>query len=75
MKRTTLYLPDDLKESLERLAAEQGRSEADLMRSALRKAVEMAPDPAPSLPLSSRGLGDATVARRVNELLDGFGER
>ena len=32
MKRTTIYLPDDLKEALERTAAAEGRSEAEVVR-------------------------------------------
>jgi len=35
VKRTTVYLPDELKAALERTAAAQGRSEAEVIRSAL----------------------------------------
>ena len=38
MRRTTLYLPDDLKEALQRTAAAEGRSEAEVVRSALATA-------------------------------------
>jgi hypothetical protein len=31
MKRTTIYLPDELKAALERTAAAEGRSEADVV--------------------------------------------
>jgi hypothetical protein len=75
MKKTTLYFPEDLRASLERLSAEQGRSEAEIIRQALRSAVDKAAPPKPRLPLTTRGLGDPSVAERVDELLDGFGER
>ena len=75
MKRTTLYLPDDLKASVERLAADQGRSEAEFLREAIRNAVEDAAPPRPRLPLLTGGLGDPTLSERVDEHLDGFGER
>jgi predicted DNA-binding protein len=35
MVKTTLYLPEDLKSSVERLAREEGRSEAELFREAV----------------------------------------
>lgn len=75
MKRTTLYLPDDLKKSLERLSETEGRSEAEIIRSALRRTIEEAAAPKPRLPIAARGLGDPTVAERTDELLDGFGTR
>jgi plasmid stability protein len=75
MVKTTLYLPEDLKASLERLAAEQGRSEAEIIREAIRSAVTSPPHPRPRVPLVAHPLGDATVADRVDELLDGFGAR
>ena len=39
MVKTTVHLPDDLKRALEGLAAEVGRSEADLIREAVGKLV------------------------------------
>ena len=32
MRKTTVYLPDQLKDRLSRLAVDSGRSEADLIR-------------------------------------------
>lgn len=75
MKKTTLYLPDDLKSSLERVSRAVGRSEADLLREALRVLVDGAIPPKPRLPITRRGLGDPTIAGRVDSLLAGFGRR
>jgi hypothetical protein len=38
IKKTTVYLPDEVKAGLERVAGETGRSEADQKRCALRLA-------------------------------------
>ena len=62
MVKTTLYLPESLKESLERRAAEEGLSEAALIRRALRREVGDSTPPRPRIPLVSKGLGDPTVA-------------
>ena len=72
MKRTTVYLPDELKAALERTAAAQGRSEAEVLRSALVAATLDHAYPRPRLPLFDSG--DATLAERVDEVLAaGFG--
>ncbi len=74
MVKTTLYLPDDLKRALERLARSRGISEAELFREALRVAVHSAEKPRPAFPY---GTGDGSRgASRVDELLagTGFGE-
>jgi hypothetical protein len=73
MKRTTIYLPDDLKAALERTATVEGRSEADVVRAALASATAVHAYPPPRLPLFDSG--DATLAERVDEeLAGGFGE-
>ena len=74
MKRTTIYLPDDLKMRLE-LAAEQDRcTEAAIVRDALDQALKRR-EVAPTVPLFVDGWGDPTLADRVDELLaeTGFG--
>lgn len=74
MVKTTLYLPDELKSSVERLAREEGRSEAELFREAVAELIESRRHRRPRLPLFERGLGDPELAERVDELLaDGFG--
>lgn len=75
MVKTTVYLPDELKASLERLAAEENRSEAELIREAIRVRVEQRERPRPRVPLVDRPLGDPEASERVDELLAGFGTK
>jgi len=73
MKRTTVYLPDELKAALERTATAQGKSEAEVVRTALAAATAEAAHPRPRLPLFASG--DPDLADRVDEALAaGFGE-
>lgn len=72
MRKTTVYLPDELKRALERRAAELGRSEAELIRDALAHELDRARPP-PRIPLTGEPLGDPTAAERVDELLADFG--
>jgi ribbon-helix-helix CopG family protein len=73
MRRTTVYLPDELKAALERTASAQGTSEAEVVRSALTIATREHANPRPRLPLFDSG--DLTLAERVDdELAAGFGE-
>jgi hypothetical protein len=72
MKKTTIYVPDELKERIEATSREKRMSEADVIREAVSEYVLK---PAkPRVPLTGRGLGDPTIAERVDELLDGFGQ-
>lgn len=73
MKRTTVYLPEELKAALERTAAAQGKSEAEVVRTALELATRARAYPRPRLPLFDSG--DVTLAERADEeLASGFGE-
>ena len=72
MKKTTVYLTEDLKSALGRIAVPRGRSEAELIREAVRELVRDSEPPRPRLPLFSSG--DPTLAERVDEELAGFGE-
>jgi hypothetical protein len=72
MRKTTLYLPDDLKRALGRVAKARGCSEADVVREALRAHTQQEPV-RPKLPLFKSG--KPGLAERVDELLEGFGER
>lgn len=73
MHKTTVYLPETLKRELERASVESGRSEAELIREGVRLAIaELAP---PRPHFGAFDSGDPTLARRVDELLAGFGER
>jgi hypothetical protein len=73
MRRTTVYLSDDLKAALERAAAARGMSEAEVVRSALAASVGEYAHPRPRVPLFASG--DPTLAERVDaELATGFCE-
>jgi Arc/MetJ-type ribon-helix-helix transcriptional regulator len=73
MRRTTVYLPDELKAALERTASARGTSEAEVVRAALAVATRDHAHPAPRIPLFDSG--DPTLAERVDdELAAGFGE-
>lgn len=73
VRRTTIYLTDELKLALERTAAAQGTSEAEVVRHALIAATAESCTPTLRIPLFDSG--DATLAERVDdELAAGFGE-
>jgi len=67
--KTTVYLPDSLKKDVERQAQQRSCSEAEVIRQAIQDAV--------SRPRPQSGIidGDSDWAERVDELLEGFGER
>ncbi|MGH2583331.1 MAG: CopG family transcriptional regulator [Dehalococcoidia bacterium] len=73
MRKTTLYLPDDLKANLEQAALKTGRTEADIVREGIRLALAQLPPPTPTIPLFTSD--DPHFAERVDEYLVGFGER
>jgi Arc/MetJ-type ribon-helix-helix transcriptional regulator len=73
MEKTTVYLPDDLKQALRRAARSTGRSEADLIREGIGLVAGTHRIAEPKLPLFESGQPD--LAERVDALLDGFGER
>lgn len=74
MKKTTIYLPDDLKEQLEAVAEQEGVSEAMVIRDAIAAAVSARRHIEPRLPLPGVRLGDPSIAERAGDLLEGFGE-
>lgn len=71
MDKTTVYLPQELKAAVKQTARLRGISEAEVIRESIRTAVGDV-RPAPRGGLFS---GSQPIARRVDELLDGFGER
>lgn len=73
MRRTTVYLPDDLKRALEAAAAARGCSEAELIREAIQALTAATPPPRPRLPLFKSG--KPTLAERIDAALAGFGQR
>lgn len=70
MDKTTVYLPDELKAAVKRAARQRGVSEAQVIRESIRAAVGGAKPPRGGL-----YAGSEPIARRVDELLAGFGER
>lgn len=72
MTKTTVYLPDDLKAVVKRLAAERQMSEAEVIRHAIRQLGESTARPRPKVGIFASG---DPIAHRVGELLKGFGER
>ena len=72
MRKTTIYLPDELKNDLAQASRRVGRSEAELIREAVGDLVSRLSEPRPRLPLFASG--DRTLSERVDEELAGFGE-
>jgi Arc/MetJ-type ribon-helix-helix transcriptional regulator len=71
--KTTVYLPEELKRELERTASATGRSEAELIRDAIRVLIAAQQRPRPQGGLFEGD--DPTLSERVDEALAGFGER
>ncbi|MEA2902374.1 MAG: hypothetical protein QOH36_2261 [Actinomycetota bacterium] len=67
-RKTTIYLPDELKAAVEREAKRLGWSEAEVIRQAVAAAVHT-PKPNPGV------IDGEPFADQVDELLAGFGER
>ncbi|HEY4576140.1 MAG TPA: CopG family transcriptional regulator [Thermoanaerobaculia bacterium] len=64
MTKTVVYLPEDLKADLERVARDEGRSEEELILEGVRRVVDIHRSPAPRIPLFSSG--DPTLAERIS---------
>jgi hypothetical protein len=73
MRKTTVYVPDQLKSRLARAAADSGRSEADLIREGIKLVSGRVGGTRPKLPLFESG--EPELAERAEEHLSGFGER
>ena len=71
VEKTTVYLPDDLKAAVKRAAKQRGVSEAEIIRDSIRMGVG-GDKPRPRGALYS---GREPIANRVDELMDGFGQR
>ncbi len=66
--KTTVYLPDELKDRIEREARRRGVAEAEVIRSALAQGL--------GRPRPRGGLFSAPpFAAKADELLEGFGDR
>jgi hypothetical protein len=73
MRKTTVYLPHDIKQALTQTAEARGVSEAELIREAIRNLTAVTTPPRPRLPLFKSG--KPSLAERVDAALRGFGER
>lgn len=73
MVKTTVYLPEELKEALRNLAAQRNCSEADLLREAVARLTGATEAPSPRVPLF-RSSGPS-VAEDIDAALTGFGSR
>lgn len=74
-EETAIYLPEEMRAGLERISQAEGRSEADVIREALERAIDERTAPGPTLPLCAQELGDPTASERVDELLEGYGRQ
>lgn len=73
MKKTTVYLPAELKRALTRLARQRRCSEAELLREAVSRLAGESAAPVPRLPLfRSKG---PSIAGDIDGALEGFGTR
>ena len=68
MNKTTVYLPEALKQGVERLARQRACSEAEVIRQAVRDAISR-PEPRPGIIP-----GDSAWAENVDDHMAGFGE-
>jgi 16S rRNA U516 pseudouridylate synthase RsuA-like enzyme len=73
VEKTTVYLPEAMKQSLRRMAAASGRSEAALIREAIGTLVREGDQPRPRGGLFASG--DPSLAEHADEALAGFGDR
>ena len=72
VKKTTVYLPEELAAALKAAAGESGQSEAELIREGVEYIVDVKRAPLPRAPLWS---GPGNLAEHVDEILaEGFGE-
>jgi len=72
MVRTTIYLPEELKEALTRAARAARCSEAELIREGVRQVLESLSPCRPRIPLFRSE--DPGLAERADEYLKGFGQ-
>jgi len=73
MTKTTIYLPDDLKQAVARLAAASGRSEAEVIREAIGALARASDRPRPKGGLFTSG--ESSLAENAERALAGFGDR
>jgi hypothetical protein len=72
VRKTTIYLPDELKRRIERAARANGMSEAAVIRMAIDRYTQADASPRPKLPLFNSGT--VVPIDDWDEALRGFGE-
>lgn len=73
MNKTTVYLPDDLRDAVKQEAARRNIAEAEVIRDAIRTAVPVS-RPRPRGGFIKGDLG-GSIADNMDEWMKGFGER
>ncbi len=75
MRKTSVYLDEDQAERLARLARQEGRSQAEILREAVAS-YQPRPSQDRDFALAGSGYGDGSSVADVpdEELLEGFGE-
>jgi Ribbon-helix-helix protein, copG family len=73
MFKTTVYLADELKAALTRVAGETGRSEAELIREGVQLAIERRTPPTPTIGILVSD--DPHFAESADDHLAGFGQQ
>lgn len=69
VRRTTIYLPDEMKRAIEREAGRRGVTEAEVIRGAVEEHFRTTPGRRRIVPVFPEGLGE-DIAGRVDELLE-----
>jgi metal-responsive CopG/Arc/MetJ family transcriptional regulator len=73
VRKTSVYLPDDLKLRLKQVAADNGLSESELIRAAVDEYTRMHTRLRPRFPLFS--IGEVEPITDWEEAMQGFGKR
>jgi Arc/MetJ-type ribon-helix-helix transcriptional regulator len=71
MKKSSVYLDDELRADVARVARLTGRSQSDLIRDGLRLVVQQNTEPRPRLTVSFHGGG---LRERMDGLMEDFGQ-
>lgn len=73
VKRTTVYLPDEMKTGIEREAVRRGVTEAEVIRDAVWSTLQDRANRSQITPAIAEGIGEE-IGTRVDELLDRLGD-
>lgn len=73
MTKSTVYLPEEIKNQLREVAAREQRSEADIIRESIELNLRLKNAPRPTLPLFQGAPSD--LAENSDAYLEGYGEK